>query len=365
MKKGLKFTKEQLVECYVDKKMSLSEIGQKFGCNGSNILYWLKKFNIERRPADYRKVAIPEELLYDLYHNQKMSSLKIAEKLGLVSGRTIRKKLRKFGIKMRSLSDASAKKYRKSFSGNLEEKAFLIGLRAGDFYARKKNHSVRVQTTTTHLAQIELLKRSLSDYGQICKYLSRNKARADEWFIYVDLDNSFEFLVEKPKEIPLWILEDEKLFFQFLAAYIDCEGCWRFLRSHKNSVRFVFSIDSGDKKILNQISEKLNSLGFSVYTYQSKTYNGPFGKPNIPIYRVNLNQKEHIISLIKILLPLSRHTEKIRKMNFIINHKDKSWNQTNKVWDKLREEIKKEILKNLVANENIKTAVQTQAPLQT
>ena len=144
MKKGLKFTKNQLENLYLDKKLSLSQIGERFYCQGTNILYWLKKFKIKRRPAYWKKVDIPERVLKDLYLNKKMSSLEIAEKLGTVNARTIRKKLKKFGIPTRSLSEALTRKFKKPFSNDLNEKAYFFGLRAGDFYAKWIRKSIRV-----------------------------------------------------------------------------------------------------------------------------------------------------------------------------------------------------------------------------
>ena len=212
MNKGLKFTKEQLKDLYLKQKLSLSQIGKKFNCDSTNILYWLKKFDIPRRPAYLRKVDIPKDILYDLYMNKRLSSLQIANQLKSVSDRTIRKKLKKFGIKTRSISEAGTKKFKAKFSENNIEKAYFLGLRAGDYYAKQKNISVRVQTTSTHKAQVELTRKSFEKYGETKIYLSKNKARSDEWFIYVDLDKSFEFLLKKPKEIHSWILEDENSY---------------------------------------------------------------------------------------------------------------------------------------------------------
>ena len=62
MKKGLKFTKEQLENLYLKQKLSITQIGKQFGCEGTNILYWLKKFGIKRRPAYFKKIDIPKEI---------------------------------------------------------------------------------------------------------------------------------------------------------------------------------------------------------------------------------------------------------------------------------------------------------------
>ena len=350
MKKGLKFTKNQLENLYWNKKLSLSQIGEQFYCQGTNILYWLKKFKIKRRPAYWKKVDIPKRVLKDLYLNKKMSSLKIAEKLGTVNDRTIRKKLKKFGIPTRSLSEALTRKFKKPFSNDLNEKAYFFGLRAGDFYAKWIRKSIRVQTTTTHLAQIDLLKNAFRNYGETCVYLAKNKSREDEWFVYVDLDSSFRFLLKKPNKISDWILKDKKYFFQFLAAYMDCEGSWKIQKSHQKHIRFMFKIRTGDLKILKQIKKKLEILNYHPYLYlkSKKGVKTSYGMYNQDIFDLTVNRTEEVISLINKLLPLSKHSEKIRKMNFILENKNKKWNEIQKKWVKLRNEIKKELLKNQI-----------------
>jgi hypothetical protein len=159
IKKGLKFTKEQLEDLYLRQKLSINKIGEKFGCEGTNILYWLKKFEIKRRPAIYRSLNLSREVLYDLYTYKKLSSLQIAKKLGIKHSKSIRKNLKRFGIQTRSLSEACTIKFKAPFSKDLSEKAFMLGMRTGDFYARKKNLSIRVQTTSTHNAMIDFFYR--------------------------------------------------------------------------------------------------------------------------------------------------------------------------------------------------------------
>jgi len=350
MKKGLKFTKNQLKNLYWNKKLSLIQIGKRFHCQGTNILYWLKKLKIKRRPAYWKKVDIPKRVLKDLYLNKKMSSLEIAEKLGTINARTVRKKLKKFGIPTRSLSEALTKKFKRPFPNDLNEKAYFLGLRAGDFYAKCPHKSIRVQTTTTHLAQIDLLKNAFRNYGQTCVYLQKNKSRENEWFVYVDLHSSFRFLVTKPNKISDWILKKKKYFFQFLAAYMDCEGSWKVLKSHQKHVRFMLKIRAGDLKILKQIKKRLKILKYHPYLYleSKKGVKTSYGVYSQDLFDLTINRTEEIISLINKLLPLSKHSEKIRKMNFILENKNKKWNEMQKKWNKLRNDIKKELLKNQI-----------------
>jgi hypothetical protein len=67
---------------------------------------------------------------------------------------------------------------------------------------------------------------------------------------------------------------------------------------------------------------------------------------NVDIYNLILNRKSDIAQLINNILPFSRHTEKIRKMRLILENKDAGWEEIEPLLIKLREEIKKEILRD-------------------
>jgi len=350
--RGLKITKDILMELYVNRKLSLNEIAKKFGCNGTNILYWLKKFGIKRRPANQNYIHIPRETLKQLYWKKNLTTSEIARKFGIKHGRTVHKKLVKYGIKTKTVSQALTKKFKCDFSGDLTEKAYFLGLRAGDFNVRQQHKTVRIQTTSTHSAQIILLERSVEKYGEVRTYLSKSKSREDEWFIYSDLTPSFDFLLKKTLEIPDWILKNDNNFYSFLAAYMDCEGNWHLAKSHENCVRFFFRLRTGDKKILEQIRNKL-SENFYV-TYRLECYKGYrksgdiIMKFNSDIYNLTINRKEDIMSLIKKLLPHSKHPEKITKMRFFLENKNKKWSEVEPVWMKIRKEIGSSLLKNQI-----------------
>ncbi len=349
-KKNLQLNKETLEKLYLKQRLSLNDISKKYGCKDTNILYWLKKFNIKRRPAYWKKIDIPKKVLEDLYHNKNLSTKEIAKKFGIKNRRTILKKMKKHGIPSKTLSEALTKNYKAPFSKNMSEKAYFLGLRTGDFYASQKHKSVRIQTTTTHLAQIDLLKKTIKKYGELRVYLSKNTARADEWFVYSDLDSSFSFLVEKPNKIPFWILEKSDYFYNFLSGYSDCEASFNIIKSHSNSVRFIYKITSGDKKILEQIKTKLESEDYHprIYARSMKGKPTPYGKFRIDMFTLILYRKKEVLSLINKLLPLSNHSEKIRKINLILKNKNKNWIEISKKMNRLKSNIKKELLVNQI-----------------
>jgi hypothetical protein len=202
----------------------------------------------------------------------------------------------------------------------------------------------------SHPWRIYLLKNSFKDYGEMRTYLIKNKTRENEWFIYVDLDKSFNFLILKPKKIPDWILKNKRYFFQFLAAYMDCEGSWKVQKSHQEHTRFIFKIRTGDLKILKQMKKILKKLKYHpcLYLDKEKGTKTNYGIYNQDMFDLTINRREEIISLVRKLLPLSKHSEKIRKMNFILKNRSKKWDGLQKEWLQLRATIKTELLKNQI-----------------
>ncbi len=289
---------------------------------------------------------ISKDILEDLYLKKRLSSYAIAKKFGIKHDRTIRKWLEKCNIPRRTISEAMIKYSKTSFNGNLNLKAYMLGLRAGDFHARRIHKVVRVQTTTTHPAQVEMMEKVFGTFSHVGIHEFFNKSfNLKQWFIYCDLNESFSFIIEKPNHIPDWILSDNKLFFNFVAGYSDSEGSWKILKSHDNGIRFVFQLSSQDKKVLGQIVRKLRQLGYKTNIYLD--VKAGIKKNNLDMYRVMIYQTKNILDLITILLPLSRHQEKVDMMHLIMNSVDKKWEDIEMEIRLLKKRIKNSRIQNI------------------
>jgi len=314
---------ERLRELYWDRGLSQREIAKLFGVSQKTIHNWMKRFNIPRR--QFNRPDITKEVLEDLYLNKKLSMPQIAKKLNSTYD-TIRKKMKKFGIKVRSMSEAKMKYYKRPFSGNPIEKAYLLGLRAGDISATKACKQISIMVGSTHLAQLEMFKKAFKNYSFINAHITRIKDGRKAIAMYCRLDKSFSFLLKKPKRIPKWVLDDINCFYSFLAGYSDSEACWYL---YKSGDRFNarFQITSGDNIILHQICKKLTKLGFKTHLRlaHKKGYQKTFGKYNRDMYCLYINRKEDVKKLAEVLLNFSHHLEKIWKMRFIAQNIGKDW----------------------------------------
>ncbi len=166
-------------------------------------------------------------------------------------------RLRKYRIKTRTIQEGKAltpPRYpRKDFDGNKADKAYLIGFRLGDLHIRKthpNSPTIQVHTNTTRPEQVCLMFDLFKPYGHVRRN-GQDKRGATK--VRCFLNNSFSFLVPKPKTVELWILQSKKYSLCFLAGYIDAEG---FCGLNNRGQPF-FGIKSQDKEILSSIQSQI------------------------------------------------------------------------------------------------------------
>ncbi len=265
---------------------------------------------------------ISKDILGDLYWKDGLSLSKIAEKYGLKSPNSIAYHMEKFGLPKRP---SDRKNYpKKQFSGNLSEKAYLIGLRAGDISAQKKCKLITVCTTSTKPAQMQMFRDAFEKYSHVNEYAAKGGFTEKTRKINCYLHPSFEFLVEKPERIPVWVLNDESLFYSFLAGYCDSEASWIITEHKKYGGKWkdlVFSLGTCDKTLLEQINQRLKELGFNSHFYLVREKGIHYGiMCNFDLYRVMIMNHKDVVKLAETLLPFSRHEEKRNAKLHIINY---------------------------------------------
>lgn len=167
------------------------------------------------------------------------------------------------------------------------------------------------------------------------------------WYVYCDLDMSFNFLIEKPISAPDW-----GDFYAFLAGYVDSEGTITF-DYRGGHPRPSFWIKSQDAEVLGEIKEKLKSDGFHVPDLHLRTKSGTWtsgiSRVNGDImliqntrdyYQLGLYRLSEIARLVKKLMQFSRHREKMERMHLVL---------------KLTEEpLTEEEVRNVIQNANRK-----------
>jgi len=285
------------------------------------------------------------ETLKRLYEKEKLSTTKVAELLG-VSHVTIWSWLRKYGIEVRSISEAHEVYPKIPFSNNPEEKAYMLGLCAGDIHARSPpfegSNVIVCSTASAHRGEIKLVRDVWGKYGHCHEYpVFNKKTNQYEFYVYALVDGeSFYFLKRKPTEVP-----KGDLFYPFLAGYADGEANWT-IAGPDDYIQTCFRLKTTDPELLKQVKEGLREKGFHprfrlVRKAESVDKRGV--RSTKDYYGVFLERRNEAAELAEKLLPYSRHEEKITWMKLILEIKgEKYWGNVKDRVITLREKNERE-----------------------
>lgn len=345
MRKINEISSKILKELYWYRKISSPKIAEIYRCDSTTIRRLLRKHGIRIRSKSEAKrllfnIELSKRELRNLYLKRKLSSPVIAKKFNC-SPAFVRNKLREYDIPVRSLQEAlplSNKPHyqRYDFSKNMEEKAYLIGFRSGDLYAsRLSQETIYVSMNSTKRAQHNIFKSLFSKYGHVWE---GQPNRIKVVSTGCRLNNTFGFLLDKKDLINSWILKRPNCFAAFLAGYSDAEGTFCLCKG-----KGVFSIRSQDKNILRQIRSKLIKLEIFLRPPQivrrkgTRDIRGTIS--NKDIWGIFIHRKDSLIKLINFLDPYLKHADKrkrtkIVKSNILERNKKYNRRQSSK-WDKL------------------------------
>lgn len=245
--------KKDLRWLYFTEKLSMNEIGMRFGCNHVTIVNRFKEYGWKSRGhrGTERKIGVSKNGLVYLYNKKRLSVDKIARMLGCSEGGLMRK-FKQFRIGTRGTGKRISYKYpnKLDFDGTRNLMAYMIGFREGDLNVESTKQIVIVRGSTTIPAQVRLIRNLFKKYGGI----NVSRAQRGTYEIYCFLNKSFSFLVPKIKKIPRWIQVNRDCFMSFLSGYIDAEG-------HINVSRKGMEVQTQEKGIIFDSWKLLNKFG--------------------------------------------------------------------------------------------------------
>lgn len=345
---------EDLRRLYLEEGLSASKIAKVYGLEyasaktaESTVLYHLKKNGIARREAaaHIRKVTAKMVDQWVVRYQSGESLKQIAgDSVGPV---TVFNHLRKRGIQLRDRLEAqikaTTKHQRHPFDGGDQMRAYLIGLVKGDFYVTRHGRAIRVKTGTTHPKMTELVRSIFSRHGAIYVYPRVNRLVGYEWSIDCDLDDSYEFLLEIDRSIPV-LLRDERLFWSFLAGFFDAEGNIYF---HKKGTRgaFELTISNTNEPLIKEIFERLRTLAFGVkLTLDSQSKGRIEGTDEGIIWRIRVWRYRDVVGMLQKLG--LRHPEKVEATAIVLSLQSRA-NRTEVEstvfrWNEFRKQVKRE-----------------------
>ena len=104
--KRLDIDTELVIDMYVNQKINTREIGKKLNAHQTTVCRILKQLGVKMRTmTEIKTIELDIEKMVDMYVNQKINTREIGEKLN-VHQMTVRRKLKQLGVKIRSKGEA-------------------------------------------------------------------------------------------------------------------------------------------------------------------------------------------------------------------------------------------------------------------
>lgn len=263
-----------------------------------------------RDPAEHiRKVS--EEMVdaWVLMYQNRKSLKQIAR--SMVSPVSVFYHLRKRGVHLRDKVEAqitAIRKFEKSaFNGDEAEKAYLLGLARGDLGVARHGRAIRVKTTSTRPAMVELFLSLFASHGPHRVYPRFSKMAGYEWTVEAELDQSFEFLLLEKDTPPT--NGAEKIILSYLAGLFDAEGSVWVWDGRAFAPRISFT--NKDLTMLDWIENQFTRLGL----HWSRS-----PPDDHQVCRTNIWRQADVLALGR-AMP-SRHPEKKAKVRLLLNRKD-------------------------------------------
>jgi hypothetical protein len=250
-----------------------------------------------------------EQLLY--WHEEERKSVRDISVLLGIGYRSAWYWMKKLDIPRRCKSQALTKTWRADFSGNLVEKAYLIGFRLGDLHVSKtepgKGETIRVLCASSRIEQIELIRQLFEPYGFVQITPMINGLTTISCYV----NKSFDFLLPKQDRIEEWTESDERCSIAFCVGYIDAEGSFGIDASGTGNLK----IESYDVGILSQLYEILKRVDVVCPPPNLIKHKGTSKqKLNKDLWRLGVYRKTSMDRICYLLDPYLRHEKRRQDM---------------------------------------------------
>lgn len=344
-------SKGELEGLYLNEKLSADDIAAHFGRTGKYpgaiVYHYLRKYGIPiRGRADHQRHMDEEEIAACVVKYREGRSLWDLADEYHYSAETIRKALISHGVETRDKVEAQIQKVTKHkkhpFSGDPHEKAYLYGLRQGDLWVTRHGRAIRVKTSTTHPAMIELVASCFLPYGAVHITPRRCKMTGYEWSIDCDIDSTFEFLEETFSSIPPWIKEDT--FLDYLGGFFDAEGSVYLESNYHRYPRL--SLTNTNKELLESIKARLGTFGSWQFSLGTPIGSGKNVVTKQTVWHLKCWQQGSVSRFLS-SVPF-RHPEKKEKARIVLrNSRDGSMGLVTSEFSSYKAALKEDIKRNV------------------
>jgi transposase-like protein len=311
--------KADLVRLYCDDALPLSEVARRLGWSPSAIYARLLALGISRRAAWARNAVETDAAeLRRLYLEEGLSMNALADRFGC-SLTTIWRRLKAAGVESRP--DGSTPRFaRTDFSGDIAEKAYLVGFRLGDLNIELEGNTIVVKCTSTRSEQVVLFRQLFEPYGHVYTDEATLTRRLRQSIgMSARLNTTFDFLLPKQDAVPEWVLANDETFFAFFAGYVDAEGYFRaYITHNQRSPLARLEIRSYDAVLLAQLGAGLCARGIACPPARLRVLAGYTNRAGVrsnrDLWGLGIHRKKSLRQLFTKIQPYLKHARRRRDM---------------------------------------------------
>jgi hypothetical protein len=237
---------------------------------------------------------------------------------------TIWRRLQAAGVQCRE--GGSGPKYaRTDFSGDLAEKAYLVGFRLGDLHvAMEGTRTIVVKCTSTRTEQVVLFRDLFGKYGHVYSDEATKAHRKRQSIgMEVRLNMTFDFLIPKQDAVPEWVVMNDETFFAFFAGYVDAEGYFAtYSSANLPDPAARLEIRSYDAVLLGQLRNGLCERGIECPPVRLRVRAGYINRAGVrsnrDLWGLGVHRRVSLRRLGAKIKPYLRHARRRRDMMAVL-----------------------------------------------
>ncbi len=259
-----------LRKLYYEDGLTQGEIAAMFGCSRPTITRRMQDCGLDTRAsADYGRIDLPHDDLYDLYVLKNQSAEEIANHFEC-GKTTVLKNLKAGNIPVRKASPPRKAYARcvppEAYRAWTSDLAYAVGLITSDGCLIKHKVSV-VKLVSTNLEIIELFLGCLQADSSVSVHEQQGKGNRKMAYVVEFSDRFFRAFLEsiglmpqKSNILGSLVIPDE-FFFDFLRGAWDGDGCWSVMRNGNGNERLSYAkLTSGSSTYLEWVQRKIRQL---------------------------------------------------------------------------------------------------------
>jgi hypothetical protein len=152
------------------------------------------------------------------------------------------------------------------FNGDEIERTYLTYFVAGDMHSYRHGTKVRVEGGTTHPSQLELMCDLFGSYAKPIFEATRTPDGGYGFRATFDLSPSFDFLLNKPRQLERFVLRDDGLYYSALSGFSDAEGHVGLKRNHGRAYA-RYAVSNRNRQMMHDFAKGLISREYNARLY--------------------------------------------------------------------------------------------------